>query len=95
MAVGDDATAAGFSLVPETGTEMAKVRYGAEQINRTRDYVAQVLNQIATVWGISRGGTGGTTAAEARTNLGFYSGTASPVNTDGKPDGTVYFKIIP
>lgn len=41
MAVGDDATGAGFPLVPSTGEE-GRVRYGSREINRTRDFVAQV-----------------------------------------------------
>lgn len=41
MAVGDQASAAGFALVPDTG-ENGLVRYGAREINRTRDYAAQV-----------------------------------------------------
>lgn len=40
MAIGDDALDAGFALVPETG-EAGRVRYGAREINRTRDYIAQ------------------------------------------------------
>lgn len=41
MAIGDDAAAAGFSLVPDTG-EDGKVKYGAREINVTRDYVARL-----------------------------------------------------
>jgi len=41
MAVGDDATAAGFPLVPDTGEE-GRIRWGSREINRTRDEVAQV-----------------------------------------------------
>ncbi len=41
MAVGDQASSAGFALVPDTG-EDGRVRYGARELNRTRDYVAQV-----------------------------------------------------
>ena len=39
MAVGDDAEATGFPLVPDSGEE-GKVTYGAREINRTRDFVA-------------------------------------------------------
>lgn len=91
MAVGDDAVAAGFALVPETGTELAKVRWGAQEINRTRDFVAQVKNLIAATWPVARGGTGGTTAAEARANLGITSGTDAP---SGGVPGDIYFKIV-
>jgi hypothetical protein len=48
MAVGDDATAAGYPLVPNTGTDDALIRYGAREINRTRDMVAQVLGAMPT-----------------------------------------------
>ena len=41
MAIGDDAAEAGYPLVPGTG-EDGKVKYGAREINRTRDFVAQV-----------------------------------------------------
>ena len=39
MAVGDDAIAAGMQKVPDSG-EDGKVAYGAREINRTRDYIA-------------------------------------------------------
>lgn len=45
MAIGDEATTAGFSIVPPNG-EMGKVRRGYEEINRTRDYVAQVKKTL-------------------------------------------------
>lgn len=61
MAVGDQASAAGFALVPDTG-EDGRVRYGAREINRSRDYTAQVQDQIpankteyGTAVGIKRG----------------------------------------
>lgn len=37
MAIGDAGEAAGFGKVPESGTDRARVRYGAEEINKTRD----------------------------------------------------------
>ena len=40
MAIGDDAVAAGMRKVPDSG-EDGKVAYGAREINRTRDYIAQ------------------------------------------------------
>lgn len=46
MAVGDDATLAGYPLVPNTGAG-AEVKYGAREINRTRDFVAQVKALIS------------------------------------------------
>lgn len=45
MAIGDDAIEAGFPIVPESGEE-GRVRWGAREINRTRDMVAQVLDTI-------------------------------------------------
>lgn len=39
MAVGDDADKAGMPLVPDSG-EDGKVAYGAREINRTRDFIA-------------------------------------------------------
>ena len=41
MAVGDAASAAGYATVPETGEE-GRVRWGARELNRTRDYIAAV-----------------------------------------------------
>lgn len=47
MAVGDDAIAAGFPIVPSGGgLELAKVKYGAQEINRTRDLVANVKTSL-------------------------------------------------
>ena len=87
MAVGDDAIAAGYSIVPQTD----QVRAGATEINRTRDYIAQVGARILSVWPVGRGGTGATNKASARFNLGIYSGTADPTGGD---DGDIYFKIV-
>lgn len=70
MAVGDEAQAAGYPLVPNSGEE-GKVKYGSREINRTRDFVAQLKALILNVWPIAKGGTGATTAAAARTNLGL------------------------
>lgn len=91
MAVGDDATAAGYPLVPNTGVDDAKVKWGAREINRTRDYIAQVKALILSTWPVNKGGTGGTTPATARANLGVRSGTAEP---SGGADGDIYFKIV-
>ena len=92
MAIGDDAAAAGYPIVPNTGEE-GKVRYGAREINRTRDFIAQVKALILAVWPITRGGTGATTKTGARTNLGFTSGTAVPANTVGE-DGDWFAKTL-
>lgn len=78
MAVGDAASAAGFPLVPDTGEE-GKVKYGAREINRTRDEVAGVKGLIP----VGKAG--------ARAAAGISSGTAEPT---GGNDGDIYFKII-
>lgn len=92
MAIGDDAAGAGYPLVPNTGEE-GKVRYGAREINRTRDFVAQVKSLILSVWPVNRGGTGSTTKAGARINLGMTSGTSVPANSSGT-DGDIFFKTL-
>ncbi len=81
MAVGDDAVAAGFSLVPDTGSDDARVRWGAREINRTRDLIAQVKALIPN----------GKSAY--RIAAGITSGTSAPNNATGN-DGDVYFQII-
>lgn len=78
MAIGDDAQAAGFSLVPESGEE-GRVRWGAREFNRTRDFIAQVKALIPT-------GKSGYRAA-----AGISSGTGNP---SGGSDGDIYFKIV-
>lgn len=78
MAIGDEAKAAGFSLVPDSGEE-GRVRYGAREINRTRDFVARIKKLIPV----------GKSAY--RTAAGIRSGTANP---SGGNDGDIYFKII-
>lgn len=78
MAVGSDAAKSGYPLVPDTGEE-GKIRWGAREINRTRDFVALVKKLIPV-------GKGGYRAAG-----GISSGTANP---SGGSDGDIYFKII-
>lgn len=41
MEIGEDASAAGYPLVPNTGEE-GRIRHGAREINRTRDMVARL-----------------------------------------------------
>lgn len=78
MAVGDDAATAGFPLVPDTGEE-GRVRWGAREINRTRDFIAQVKALIPVG------------KAAYRSSAGITSGTAAPT---GGNDGDIYFKIV-
>lgn len=78
MAVGDQAVDAGFAIVPETGEE-GRVRWGALEINRTRDYVATVKALIPVG------------KAANRSAAGITSGTGDP---SGGNDGDIYFKIL-
>jgi hypothetical protein len=78
MAIGDDAQAAGFPIVPDTGEE-GRVRWGAREINRTRDELAQIKALIP----IGKSGY--------RTATGISSGTGDPT---GGVDGDIYFKIV-
>lgn len=78
MAVGDAAKAAGYQVVPDTG-ENGRVRWGAREINRTRDYIAAVKNLIPAA------------KSAFRSKAGISSGTAAP---SGGANGDVYFKII-
>jgi hypothetical protein len=78
MAVGDDAKAAGYPLVPGTGDD-GLVRYGARELNRTRDFVAALKNLIPKNKGEYRG------------SAGISSGYTDPTQGD---EGDIYFKII-
>lgn len=78
MAIGDAGKAAGYQVVPDTG-ENGRVRWGAREINRTRDYIAAIKNLIPG----SKSGF--------RSKAGISSGTAAP---SGGANGDVYFKII-
>lgn len=73
MANGDAAAAAGMDVVASTDDR----RDGYDEINKTRDYIAQ---RTSAVQPVNKGGTGATTAASARTNLGINWG-----NLSGKP----------
>lgn len=81
MAIGDDATAAGYPLVPASGAtgSAGKTKQGWQEINRTRDFIALVKAMIP----ISKTGY--------RDAAGITSGTGDP---SGGADGDVYFKII-
>ena len=78
MAVGDDAKAQSYPLVPDSGTE-GLVKWGAREINRTRDFVALVKAMIPV----------GKNAF--RVNSGISSGTGDPT---GGNDGDIYFKVL-
>jgi hypothetical protein len=78
MAVGDAATAAGYATVPETGEE-GRVRWGARELNRTRDYIAALKGLIPA------------SKTASRTAAGISSGTSDPT---GGNDGDIYFKIV-
>lgn len=76
--VGDDALAAGYPIVPDTGEE-GRVRWGAREINRCRDLLAQLKAQLPVG------------KAAYRSASGITSGTALPT---GGNDGDIYFQII-
>lgn len=78
MAIGDQSNAAGFGKVPETGEE-GRVRWGAREINRTRDFLAVVKALLPNG------------KAGYRTASGVTSGTGEP---SGGNDGDIYFKAI-
>lgn len=73
MAIGDDALAYGYSVVDDG--DLAKL--GFQEINRTRDYLAQLATTIPSG------------KAGYRTASGISSGTTDP---SGGSDGDVYFK---
>lgn len=78
MAIGDDASNAGYPLVPDTGEE-GRVRWGAREINRTRDLVAQVKATIPN----------GKAAYRAAAGI-----TATTSDPSGGSDGDIHFKIV-
>jgi hypothetical protein len=78
MAIGDAAVAAGFGKVPDTGEE-GRVRWGAREINRSRDFLAQVKALLP----VGKAGY--------RSAAGITSGTAEP---SGGNDGDIHFKVI-
>lgn len=46
MAVGDAASAAGYPLVPDSGSPDALIEHGAREINRTRDLIANFVTSF-------------------------------------------------
>jgi hypothetical protein len=94
MPIGDDASAAGYPLVPDTGDD-GRVTLGAQEINRTRDLVAELAALIPAIWPVINGGTGGNTPATARNGIGIFAGTdAASDTTGGAVDGNIYFQIL-
>jgi hypothetical protein len=90
MAVGDDAVNAGFPILD--GSE--EVEEGYIEINRTRDFIAQVQSLIQAIWDTAHGGTGASTIDVAKVNLGFAYGSDAPSDANGGAiDGNVYFRI--
>ena len=97
MAVGDESITAGFGFVRDTGGDDAIERWGAREINRTRDFLAQTKNLILNstdlnIWPGTRGGTGANNKAGARTNLGISYGTGT--GPSGAVEGDIFFKIV-
>lgn len=78
MAIGDAAAAANYDLVPETG-ENGRVRWGAREINRTRDYIAQVKDSIPEG------------KPEYRSKVGITISTGNP---SGGVNGDIHFKVL-
>lgn len=78
MAIGDEAAAAGYPLVPDSGEE-GRVHWGSRELNRTRDFIAQLKKIIPG------------SKAGFRTSAGISSGTAAP---SGGEDGDIYFQIV-
>lgn len=78
MAIGDDALLQNYPLVPDNGLE-GMVKYGAREINRTRDFIALVKKLIPV------GGNA------FRVSSGISSGTGDPA---GGNDGDIYFKVV-
>jgi len=96
MAIGDAAAADGMDLV--SGSTAANTL--DDELNKTRDYIAERNEAVRS---IARGGTGASSAAAARTNLGLAdakaavdnasaSSTADP-NTLVKRDGDGKFGV--
>jgi hypothetical protein len=91
MAVGDDAQQAGYPLVQPSDM----VEQGYVELNRTRDFIAQVLLSIPAIWPISRGGTGASDGPTGLFNMGISVGTNPPDDSmfDNPVDGDIYLRI--
>lgn len=90
MAIGDEALAAGYPILSSADL----VHDGYVEINRTRDFVAEVKGLVQPIWPVADGGTGSSTAAGARQNLGIRTGTAAASDAvGGATDGNIYLRI--
>lgn len=78
MATGDSSALWNLAQVPETG-EPGRVRYGAQEINKTRDMVGDTRSMFP----VGKAGY--------RSAAGISSGTAAPT---GGVDGDIYFQIL-
>lgn len=78
MAIGDDAKNAGYPLVPNTG-DQGLIRYGSREINRTRDFIANVKSLLPI----------GKTGYRASSGISYGSGDPT-----GGETGDVYFKLL-
>lgn len=85
MAVGDKADGAGYPLVPNEGTD-GRVRFGAREINRTRDFVAEVKEDVEDVRSDVP-----SSKSQFRIRSGITSGTAAP---SGGANGDIYLRIM-
>lgn len=81
MAIGDKAIEAGYAIVPDSGVD-GRVRYGAREINRTRDYIATVKQKLDEK---------PDTRAEYREATGIYYGPSTPSPSLGTI-GDLYFR---
>lgn len=76
-------------LVPETG-EDGRVRWGAREINRTRDYIADIKARIKPILPVTEGGTGATEKLQAKVNLGITSSKSAP---SGGQEGDIWLQL--
>jgi hypothetical protein len=97
VVVGSPAASPLLPALPTGALELARCQVPG---NATRTDVL-VFTDLATVTSltfggtlaIGRGGTGATTKAGARTNIGFTNGTGEPNNASGD-EGDVYHKVL-
>lgn len=85
MAIGDDALAAGMDIL--TGSEPANTL--DTEINITRDEIARRTNEVTPV---AKGGTGSTTAAGSRANLGVPETAVAALKFTSSAFGRLWFE---